>query len=54
MGCVEAGNMPSLQILDRGIVKMEARLVAFTLKLPWAARARASACCASWRQQVLA
>lgn len=52
MGGVEAGNMPSLQILDRGIVKMEAHLVAFTLKLPWAARA--SACCASWRQQVLA
>lgn len=31
MGGVEAGNMPSLQILDRGIVKMEAHLVAFTL-----------------------
>lgn len=52
MGDVEATNVPSLQILDRDIIKMEAHLVAFTLKLPWAARA--SACCASWRQQVLA
>lgn len=52
VGDVEAENMPSLQILDRDIVKMEARLLAFALKLPWAARA--SACCASWRQQVLA
>lgn len=42
--------MLSLPILDRDIVKREAYLVVI-LKLPSVARARA--CLASWRQQVL-